>query len=111
MIVFIEIATDLAVVADDDLIDEGETITITSPPSHGSFANTLPATFTSATGGSSTSFILTFTSDTDYIGTDSFEYTLTTASGDRDSAAVSLTITNDPANPDLNPDGNALTSQ
>ena len=130
-----EAPTDLDVVANDIFIDEGETITITitSPPSHGTISP-FPSTFTSATGGSPTSFTLTYTSDTDYIGTDSFEYTLTTASGDSDSAVVSLTITNDPANPDpvtavddtattaedtlvsidvlandLNPDGNTLT--
>ena len=129
-----EAPTDLDVVANDILVDEGETITITitSFPSHGTIS-AFPSTFVSATGGP-TSFTLTYTSDTDYVGADSFEYTLTTANGDNDSAIVSLTITNDPANPDpitavddtattaedtlvsidvlandLNPDGNTLT--
>lgn len=42
-----------------------------------------------------TSFIMTYTSDTDYIGTDSFAYTLTTASGDNDSANPDPIVAND----------------
>ena len=69
-----EIATDLDVAGNGILIDGGDTITILKL-----FLQVMIQLYQFATGGSITSFILTYTSDIiDYVGTDLFEYTLTT---------------------------------